>query len=85
MIQRKDLLPLIVTTAQLRYLHQLGQSGEMYQQEMGRTLFEKLANTTLTACFMDCLNTEKYKMDALFWNCYQKEEMYSVSDVLELI
>ena len=85
MIQRKDLLPLIVTTAQLRYLHQLEQSGEMYQQETGRMVFKKLANTTLTACCMDCLNIEKYKMDALFWNCYQEEEMYSVSDVLELI
>jgi len=85
MIQRKDLLPLIVTTAQLRYLHQLEQSGEMYQQDTGRMLFKKLANTTLTACCMECLNIEKYKMDALFWNCYQEEEMYSVSDVLELI
>lgn len=85
MVQRKDLLPLIVTVAQLRYLHQLEQSGEIYQQETGRMLFKKLVNTTLTACCMECLNTEKYKMDALFWSCYQEEDMYSVSDVLEMI
>ena len=85
MIKRKDLLPLIVTAAQLRYLHLLEQSGEIYQQETGRMLFKKLADTTLTACSMECLNTEKYKMDMLFWSCYQEEDMYSVSDILEVL
>lgn len=85
MIKRKDLLPLIVTAAQLRYLHQLEQSGEIYQQETGRMLFKKLADTTLTACSMECLNTEKYKMDMLFWSCYQEKDMYSVSDILEVL
>ena len=85
MIQRQDLLPLIVTVAQLRYLHQMEQSGEMYCAEDGRRVFTELADTTFSACCMEGLNIEKYKMDALFWHCYQQEEMYSVSDVLELI
>lgn len=84
-IQRRDLLQLILTTAQLRYFHRLEQNREIYDVKEGRRLFAQLADTALIACCMERLNIEKYKIDALFWNCYQQEEIYSVSDLLEMI
>ena len=55
MVQRKDLLPLIVTVAQLRYLHQLEQSGEIYQQEC--TFLELLSRGRYVFC-VRCLRDD---------------------------
>lgn len=84
MIQRQDLLPLILTIAQLRYQKE-NVTGERYSKEEGQKRFRNLADTTLTACGMECFNRKKYKLDAILWNCYGLEEMYSVSDFFEIL
>lgn len=83
-IQRKDLLPLLLCVAQKRYLKQL-QPGEEYQAEKAKNVFIEFANYTLSACNMELLNPVRYEFDAVLCLCYQPEELYSLSDVLEAI
>ena len=83
LVQRQDLLPLILSVAQIRYSYKLEQ-GEKYDMENARAEFKELADTTFAGCDMEPLQTEKYKLDALMWNCFQEREMYSISDVLEI-
>lgn len=85
MIQREDMLTLVFYLAQIRYICQLEETGEFYTPEMGRKILVELADTTLTACNMEKFNTEHYLLDAILWECYQQDEMYSFSDLIEVL
>lgn len=78
MIQREDLLPLIHTVAQQRYM---AEHENSYCADTAKQLFCDMANSTLNACNMPMLN-EKYEIDYVLMECYTEEEMYSYSDLL---
>lgn len=81
LIQRRDLLPMILYVAQRRYTDGLNRRGE-YQQEAAKTYFVEIANATFAACGMEKIN-EQYPFDAMVLSCFQPEEMYSLYEVAE--
>lgn len=81
-IGRSDLLPLVLYVAQKRYLESIKYDMGRYDQASALEEFEQLANSTLAACNMVQLS-EKYELDVLLRLCYQKEEIYSYSELLE--
>jgi len=86
LIQRQDILPMVLYVAQRQYTDKMGESGEYYQ-ESAKALFEEMANVTLSSCGMAALNPD-FQLDALLLACFQPEEMYSyeeLTDVLECI
>ncbi len=82
MVQRKDILPMILFVAQRRYQEQEEMSE--YQYEPAKENFVELANATLSACGMTALNTA-FKLDALLLAAYQKDEMYSYTEIMEIL
>lgn len=83
-ISRNDLLPLILYVAQRNYLEEIRENMENYEKRTAVQFFEELANSTLVACYMEPLN-KTYVMDAVLYQCYQEEEMFLFSDVLEVL
>ncbi len=83
-IQRSDILPMILYVSQRRYLKEIDHDMTKYCQKDALTAFDNLANATLSACNMCQLN-EQYELDTVLRSCYGKEEMYSYSELLEVI
>lgn len=81
-IGRDDLLPLVLYVAQRRYLESIEYDMARYKRASALEQFEQLANSTLAACNMVQLS-EKYELDVLLRLCYQNEELYSYSELLE--
>lgn len=77
-IQRDDLLPLIF------HISQNASRKKEYKQAEARGSFVDLANTTLNACNMSGIS-ENNMLDALLLQCFQEEDMYSFSELLENI
>lgn len=84
MIQRSDLLPFALYVAQHRYLESIGFETENYVCEDAKKEFMVLADQTLAACNMAKLS-EKYELDSLLLACFQEDEMYSYSEMLEAV
>lgn len=57
---------------------------DKYNAEEVIKYFEEVANATLSTCDMAPLNRE-YELDTLFYLCFQKTEMYSLADVLDIL
>lgn len=83
-IKRKDLLPLLLCTAQKRYQKRIHQREE-YQAEEAKKAFFELANMTLSSCNMELLDPVHYEFDAVLCLCFLPEAGCSLSDVLEAI
>lgn len=81
LVQREDLLPLILCVAQNRY-NTFWQEQEEYDREKAEKIFVDLANVTLTACHMAPIN-EEYELDAWLLECFGEEEMFSYMEMLE--
>lgn len=78
MIQREDLLPLIHTAAQQRYLAEYEND---YHADIAKQMFIDLADSTLNACNMPLIS-EEYEIDYILLALFAKDEMYSYSDLL---
>ncbi len=81
LVQREDLLPLILCVAQNRYIARW-QDKEEYDKQKAEKIFVDLANVTLTACHMTPINRD-YELDAWLLECYGEEEMFSYVEMLE--
>ena len=82
LVQRDDLLPLVHYVAQRRYYQRIEGDLEKYRQDEAKSFFESLANAVLTECQMAPLS-EEYQLDYLLLACYGKNDMYSMSDLIE--
>lgn len=80
LLQRNDLMPMILYLAQSKYVHE---HPNEYKKDEAKIAFVTLADTVLTACYMEPFN-EKYELDALLSTCFQEDEMYSYSDLLDV-
>lgn len=78
-LQRGDLLPMVLYIAQSQYS---AEHGNEYQMEDARNQFLELANALLNACSMEPVN-ERYELDVMLLACFQPEEMYTYSDLLD--
>lgn len=81
-IQRSDMLPLLLHAAQYHYRKKY--SDKPYDAKQARKYFTKFANTTLAACNMVPINPS-YELDTALLACFQPEEMYGYPDVLEAL
>lgn len=84
LVQRKDILPMILYVAQHRYIEKNDKEKKDYEQEEAKNYFIELANATLSACGMTSIS-KKIKLDMLLLSTFQKEEMYSYSEVIDVI
>ena len=83
-VQRSDLLPFVLYVSQQRYIEQVEERGEMYDAAKARRMFRQAADDVLTACNMAPISEER-ELDAVLLTCYQEEEMYGYTDVLETL
>lgn len=81
-MDRNDLLPLIMCVSQKRYLKEKDDLTDIDGEEAGRQ-FVELANATLSACHMELFQPERYELDAVLMQCFQKDELYFLYEVLE--
>lgn len=84
LIQRGDILPLVVYMVQRNYMKEISYDMGRYSAEQAIRYFEEVANATLSACNMAPLH-KGYESDALFYLCFQKTEMYFLADVLDML
>ncbi len=83
-ICRNDILPLVHYVAQHTYTQKLNSTAEEYNMVKGRRRFVTLANQTLKKCGMAPVNSQ-FEMDAVLLACFQPEEMYSYTEVLDMV
>ena len=72
---------MILCVSQKRYARKLEQ--EKYDWQEAKKEFVYLANHVLTSCQMVRFDEDKYELDYLLGSCFQRDEMYSLADVLE--
>ena len=84
LVQRQDILPLVLYVAQRQYIDKMGENGMEYYQESAKSLFVEMANVTLSSCGMSALNPG-FQLDALLLACFQEEEMYSYEDLIDAL
>lgn len=82
-VSRSDLLPLIHYVAQKRYAKQI-MKDENYDQEEACRFFEEFANEVFSDCHMAPLN-EKYQLDCFFLLLFDQENMYTLSELIEVV
>ena len=82
LIQRSDILPMIYYMAERDYIKQISENMEKYSREDALNYFTQIANSTLSACNMALLN-RNYLPDSFIYQCFQENELYSLSDIIE--
>lgn len=83
-VERADILPFVQYVAGHQYMASIEQRLEDYVMEDAREQFVELAEQTLAACNMAKFS-EDYELDAILLNCFQKEEWYLYSEMLEMV
>ena len=84
MVQRKDILPMVLYVSQRKYLDTISGNMIYYNKEQAEKYFVEMANATLSSCGMAAL-TPAFQLDALLLACFQPNEMYSYSDILDVL
>lgn len=84
LIGRNDLLPFVLYIAQHRYLESIEFDMTNYVCGDAKKEFIVLADQTLAACSMAKIS-EEYELDAVLLACFQEDEMYSYSEMLEVV
>lgn len=84
MVHRKDILPMVLYVSQRRYLDNISGNMLYYNKEQAKKHFVEMANATLSSCGMAAL-TPAFQLDALLLACFQPNEMYSYSDILDVL
>lgn len=82
-IRRGDILPMIHYVSQCQYLDSIDNTEEKYNMKNAKSFFATKANHMLRLCQMAPLNKE-YELDSVLLSCFQPDEMYSYSEILEL-
>ncbi|MFR5619697.1 MAG: hypothetical protein ACLTJ5_12970 [Clostridium sp.] len=72
---------MILCLSQKRYVRRM--ESENYDAVKAKAEFISFANHILNACQMAAIDENKYELDGILCNCFQKDEMYSLADALE--
>lgn len=83
-IRRADVLPMAHYVAQHRYLQRIENNRQEYNAGIGRREFIEVANQMLQTCNMAEIN-EEFELDAVLLACFQPDEIYSYTDVLDVV
>ena len=79
-IQRQDLLPMILCVSQMRYTRE---NGDLHYNHLeARNQFVHLANGIMHACNMVSLNPHEYELDNMLYQCFRPDDMISFSEAL---
>lgn len=84
LIQRSDILPLVLYVAQRRYMETVNNELVCYNAEDARSYFVNLANSVLNACNMAVIS-EQYELDMALLVCFQEKDFFNYSDILEVL
>ena len=82
LIQRDDLLPLLMEVARRQYHRQKEQTGEKENPQEAKKYFCTMADTILSACSMAAMDG-RYALDKRLLDSFQEEELDSFADLLE--
>lgn len=82
LIQRDDLLPLLMEVARRQYHRQKEQTGEKENPQEAQKYFCTMADTILSACSMAAMDG-RYALDKRLLDSFQEEELDSFADLLE--
>lgn len=82
LIQREDLLPLLLEVARRKYSRQQESQGKKPDQKEAEQYFRTMANTILSDCGMVPID-ERYAMDKLLLDSFGGEDVDSFADLLE--
>ncbi len=80
LLHRNDILPMLLYVAQTQYNRE---NPHEYDYLKARRLFVSIVDATMNACYMEPFN-EAFELDSLLITCFQPEEMYSYSDMLDV-
>lgn len=83
-VERNDLLPLILYISQNKHLQVIHSDYEQYDCQVAKSEFIRIANATLTACNMETLS-DRYQLDVALLCCFQNDEMFSFPDLLDAV
>jgi len=81
-IQRSDILPLLLHASQYDYRKKY--KDKQYNAQEAKKYFVEFANTVLAVCSMTPINS-LYELDTALLACFQPEEMYGYPDILEAL
>lgn len=84
LIQRSDLLPMVLYVVQRHYMEEIEYQSNAYRQKDALQEFQKVANSILAACNMALLD-DSYALDCMLFTCFQKDAMYSYAEVVDAI
>ncbi len=84
LLGRSHLLPLIHYVAQAKYRDRINEAGTEYCQADAITCFTDMANAVLLACGMEEIS-EEFILDCVLLSCFQTEDMFQISEVIELL
>lgn len=84
LLQRSDLLPLVLYIAQRRYFETIDNDLVRYDAETAKQYFIDLANGVLNACNMATIHPE-YELDMALLVCFQEKDFFNYSDILEVL
>lgn len=82
LIQREDILPLLMEVARRKYYQNKEKTGEKESPQEAQRYFVTMANTILSDCSMAPLD-ERYALDKRLLDSFQEEETDSFADLLE--
>lgn len=83
-VQRGDLLPLILHMAQNKHMQVIHYDYSQYDSAIAKEEFVRIANATLSACNMEPLS-DAYQLDVALSACFQQDELFSYLDIIDAL
>ena len=82
LIQRDDLLPLLLEVSGRKYKKEQELLGQKTDREEAKNRFCRMANTVLADCAMACLD-ERYALDRLLLDSFSKSDVEGIADLID--
>ena len=82
LIQRDDLLPLLLAVSGRTYKKEQELLGQKTDREEAKNRFCRMANTVLADCAMACLD-ERYALDRLLLDSFSESDVEGIADLID--
>lgn len=82
LIQRDDLLPLLLEVSGRKYKKEQETLGQKPDRKEAKEQFRRMANTVLADCSMACLN-ERYALDRLLLDSFLESDVEGFADLID--
>ena len=84
LVQREDMLVFLHYLAQKKYFHEINEDYSKYKKEDAIEYFVNMSDGILSACGMASIS-EEYEIDSFLLSGFGESEMFSLSDLIELV